>query len=53
MKKLILKKLSAYLPLVFFYLVIVVMILLVNTRFANLEQTKSATEGLVQIAQSK
>ena len=53
MKKVILKKLSTYLPLAFFYSVIVVMIVLMNTRFANLEQTKSATEGLVQIAQTK
>lgn len=53
MKKLILKKLSAYLPLAFFYSVIVVMILLMNTRFNNLEQTKSANGELVQIAQTK
>ena len=53
MKKLILKKLSAYLPLVFFYLVIVVMILLMNARFNNLEQIKSANETTLQIAQSK
>lgn len=42
-----------YLPLVFFYMVIVVMILLMNMRFANLEQSKSATETTLQIAQSK
>ena len=53
MKKLILRKLSTYLPLVFFYSVIVVMILLMNTRFSNLEQTKSANEYAVHIAQSK
>ena len=53
MKKVILKKLSTYLPLAFFYSVIVAMILLINARFENLNQTKSATEGLVQIAQSK
>lgn len=47
------KTVSKYLPLAFFYSVIVVMILLINTRFANLEQAKSANEGLVQIAQSK
>lgn len=53
MKKVILKKLSTYLPLAFFYSVIVVMILLMNARFANLEQTKSANESTVQIAQTK
>lgn len=47
------KTVSKYLPLAFFYLVIVVMFLLMNARFGNLNQTKSATEGLVQIAQSK
>lgn len=49
MKKII----NKYLPLVFFYSVIVVMILLMNTRFNNLEQTKSANGELVQIAQTK
>ena len=47
------EKIKTYLPLAFFYSVIVVMILLINTRFTNLEQTKSANEGLVQIAQTK
>lgn len=47
------KAIRKYLPLVFFYSVIVVMILLMNTRFANLEQTKSANESTVQIAQTK
>lgn len=47
------KAIKRYLPLVFFYSVIVAMILLINARFENLNQTKSATEGLVQIAQSK
>ena len=53
MKKVILKKLSTYLPLAFFYSVIVVMILLMNVRFENLNQTKSANESTFQIAQSK
>lgn len=47
------RTISKYLPLMFFYSVIVVMILLINARFSNLEQTKSANEGLVQIAQTK
>lgn len=47
------KEIRKYLPLVFFYSVIIAMILLMNMRFANLEQTKSANEGLVQIAQTK
>lgn len=47
------RTISKYLPLMFFYSVIVVMILLMNTRFANLEQTKSANESTFQIAQSK
>ena len=47
------KTIKRYLPLAFFYMAIVVMILLMNARFENLNQTKSATEGLVQIAQSK
>lgn len=47
------RTISKYLPLMFFYSVIVIMILLMNTRFANLEQTKSANESTVQIAQSK
>ena len=49
MKKII----SKYLPLMFFYSVIVVMILLMNARFENLNQTKSANESTVQIAQTK
>ena len=47
------KTIKKYLPLAFFYLVIVVMIILMNARFSNLKQTKSATEEPVQIAQSK
>lgn len=47
------KTINKYLPLVFFYSVIVVIILLMNARFANLEQTKSANESTVQIAQTK
>lgn len=47
------KTIKRYLPLVFFYSVIVVMILLMNTRFSNLEQTKSANEYAAQLAQSK
>ena len=47
------KTIKKYLPLVFFYMVIVVMILLMNTRFETLEQSKSATETTLQIAQSK
>ena len=47
------KAINKYLPLVFFYSIIVVMILLMNTRFSNLEQTKSANEYVVHIAQSK
>lgn len=47
------KIINKYLPLLFFYSVIVVMILLMNTRFNNLKQTKSATEEPVQIAQTK
>lgn len=53
MKKLILKKFNKYLPLAFFYLVIIVMILLMNMRFANLEQTKNANGESIQIAQTK
>lgn len=47
------KAIRKYLPLVFFYSVIVIMILLMNTRFETLEQSKSANEVPVQIAQSK
>lgn len=47
------KTVSKYLPLAFFYSVIVVMILLINTRFSNLEQTKSANEPAIQIARTK
>ena len=47
------KTINKYLPLVFFYSVIVVMILLMNMRFSSLEQTKSANEVPVQIAQTK
>lgn len=47
------KKIRKYIPLVFFYSVIVVMILLMNIRFNNFEQSKSATETTLQIAQSK
>lgn len=47
------RAIKRYLPLAFFYMAIVVMILLMNTRFNNLEQTKSANESTFQIAQSK
>lgn len=44
------EKIKTYLPLVFFYASIVFLVL----AFANgLEQTKSATESAVQIAQTK
>lgn len=47
-KNLIFEKIKTYLPLVFFYASIVFLVL----AFANsLEQTKSATESAVQIAQ--
>lgn len=47
------KTIKRYLPLAFFYMAIVVMILLMNARFENLNQTKSANESTFQIAQSK
>lgn len=51
MKNLRLKKsIQNKIPLAFFYLTKIVMVLLVNTRFNDLNK-KSATESEVQIAQ--
>lgn len=51
MKKLRLKKsIKNKIPLAFFYITIVAMILIVNTRFNDFDK-KSATESEVQIAQ--
>lgn len=45
-----LKKLSKYAGAIFLYVAIVVMILLANARFSNLDQEKSATETATQAA---